>query len=277
MRRTLLAALAVAGCGDNRAGISPDTAPPVDALPPPIATVCAPGDPFSVLVLTRQTYWNHSSNPIAAAAIQAMGAAAGWHVDVAGDPIVVTEDQLTRTDAIVFSVTSGDILDDDQRALLERFFRSGGGYAGTHSASFTEWDWKFYPQLVPVLFKTHPLAFQGTMTIQAPGDPILADLPDPWVHFDEYYTFDRHPEELGVHVLLALDEAVAPNYPPDVAMGYHPISWTYQHDGIRAFYTGLGHPDDAYGEPLFLETLQHGISWAGSARYQARCGRAAMP
>jgi cytochrome c len=285
MRSTIaaLVSLAAAGCGDNRAAQNPDAGIPVDggiavdALPPPVAAVCPPGDPFSILVITRQTYWNHSSNPIAAAAIQAMGTARGWRVTVAGDPIAVTEDELTRTDAIVFSVTSGDILDPDQRALLERFFRSGGGYAGTHSASFTEWDWKFYAELVPVSFKIHPLPFQGTMTLQAPGDPIVADLPDPWIHLDEYYTFDRHPEALGVHVLLALDEAAAPDYPPSVAMGFHPIAWTYQHDGIRAFYTALGHTEESYGEPLVMEMLRRGIAWAGSSRYELRCGSSTIP
>jgi type 1 glutamine amidotransferase len=265
----------VVACGDNRTGSTADAADPPIV---PIAKICTPGDPMSVLVITRQTYWNHPSNPVAADAIRAMAMARGWRVEVAGDPIVVTEDQLTRTDVIVFSLTSGVILDADQRALLERFFRSAGGFAGTHSASFTEWDWTFYPRLVPVSFKSHPVPFEGHLTIEAPSDPILAGLPSPWIRTDEYYTFDGRPEHLGVHVLLALDETAVPDsYPQDLKVGFHPITWTQERHGFRAFYTALGHTVESYSEPLFLQTLERGIAWAGADHHAARCGAAAQP
>jgi len=179
MRWTLvLAALGMgASCGDNRTVPDADTAVPV-------AKRCTPGDPLSVLVITRQTLFFHASNPVAAEAIRTRGTALGWRVEVAGDPIVISEAQLTRTDVIVFSITSGDILEPDQRVLLERFFRSGGGFAGTHSASATEWDWPFYTELVAASFTTHPPIFEGHSRIEAPTDPIVADLPDPWIRAD---------------------------------------------------------------------------------------------
>ena len=262
---TVLAALAaLAGCGD--------------AADPPIAKICPPGDPMSVLVITRQTVWDHPSNPVAADAIRAMALARGWRIEVAGDPIVVTEDQLTRTDVIVFSLTSGVILDDEQHALLERFFRSAGGFAGTHSASFTEGDWPFYGKLVPVSFKAHPPVFEGHLTIEDSHDPIVAGLPDPWIRSDELYTFDGRPEDLGVHVLLALDESAVPDsYPQDMRVGYHPITWTHDLHGFRAFYTALGHTIESYREPLFLQMLEHGIAWAGADHHAARCGAGAPP
>lgn len=272
------AALALlAGCGDNRTATSPDA--PADPAPVvPVAKICTPGDPPSVLVITRQTYLDHPSNPVAAGAIVAMGTARGWRVEVAGDPIVVTEDQLTHTDVIVFSITSGNILDPDQRALLERFFRSGGGFAGTHSASVTEWDWPFYTRLVAVDFLTHPPLFEGHIAITALTDPILAGLPDPWIRSDEYFSFDRRPEDQGVHVLLALDESSVPaDYPPELKVGYHPIAWTHDHGGGRSFYTALGHTIESYSEPLFLQVLERGIDWAGAAHYVARCGAVAQP
>ena len=158
---TLAAIATAAGCGDNRTASDADTVVP-------IAKICAPGDPFSVLVITRQTYFMHPSNPVAAEAIRAQGEALGWHVEVTGDPIVLADDQLTRTDVIVFSITSGDILDPDQRTLFERFFRSGGGFAGTHSATATEWDWPFYTELTAAEFTTHPPIFDGHAKVEAP-------------------------------------------------------------------------------------------------------------
>jgi len=273
MRWTLvLAALGMgAGCGDNRTVPDADTAVPV-------AKRCTPGDPLSVLVITRQTLFFHASNPVAAEAIRTRGTALGWRVEVAGDPIVISEAQLTRTDVIVFSITSGDILEPDQRVLLERFFRSGGGFAGTHSASATEWDWPFYTELVAASFTTHPPIFEGHSRIEAPTDPIVADLPDPWIRADEYFSFDRRPEDQGVHVLLALDEATVPaDYPPELEVGYHPIAWTHEHASGRRFYNSLGHTIESYSEPLFLEVLERGIAWAGADHYAARCGAAATP
>jgi len=276
MRWTLavssLTVVASTACGDNAAGI--DAAPALV----PLAMQCTPGEPLSLLVVTRETTWFHPSNPVALDALRAMAAARGWHLRFAGDPIVVTEDDLTRTDVVVFSLTSGVILAPDQRTLLERFFRSGGGFAGTHSASFTEWDWPFYRKLVPVGFRDHPAPFEGQLTIEAPRDPILAGLPSPWVRTDEYYTFDGRPELLGVDVLLALDEAAAPaSYTADLRVGYHPLAWTQIIHGFRSFYTALGHTVESYAEPLFLQTLERGIAWAGAEHHAARCGATAQP
>jgi type 1 glutamine amidotransferase len=267
-----LGALATAaGCGDNGTEADEDTAMPV-------AKICVSGDPLSVLVITRQTLFDHASNPVAAQAIRAMGAARGWRVEVAGDPIVIPEGQLTRTDVVVFSITSGNILEPDQRTLLERFFRSGGGYAGTHSASATEWDWPFYTELVAANFQTHPPLFEGHAKVEAPADPIVAGLPDPWVRPDEYFSFDRRPEDQGVHVLLSLDEATVPaDYPPELKVGYHPIAWTHTNAGGRRFYNSLGHTVESYSDPMFLQMLERGIAWAGADHYAARCGAGPTP
>src|SRR5262249_3936232 len=51
--------------------------------------------------------------------------------------------------------------------------------------------------------------------------------------------------------------------PGDGAMGPdHPISWWHAYDGGRAWYTGLGHTDSTYSEPLFLSFLLGGIRYA---------------
>ena len=42
----------------------------------------------------------------------------------------------------------------------------------------------------------------------------------------------------------------------------HPIAWYHDYDGGRAWYTGLGHTDASYSEPLFREHLLGGIQYA---------------
>jgi type 1 glutamine amidotransferase len=42
----------------------------------------------------------------------------------------------------------------------------------------------------------------------------------------------------------------------------HPIAWYHKYDGGRSFYTGLGHTEESFSEPLFLEHLLGGIKYA---------------
>ncbi len=245
MRLVALALVALlAGCGDNE-------------------------HPFSVIIFTRQTEWDHPSNPIAAQALEQMAVDQGWLVQVSDDPAVFSEDTLEATSVVVFSVVSGDILDDAARRNLEHFFRNGGGFVGIHSASSAEFSWPFYSAtLVPVQFKTHPLPDNvqtGTLDVLAPDDPIMRGIPNPWVRADEFYTFWQRPEDVpGLHLLNALDEtSMGPDYPDSVRVGFHPLTFWHENDGTRAFYTALGHTEESYSEPDFLRMLQQAIEWAG--------------
>jgi type 1 glutamine amidotransferase len=259
MRRVIVCAL-LAACGDD--------------LPAEEVT-CPSDEALSLVVFDRENQWVHPSTPVAAQALQELGDARGWRVLVTDDPLALDDALLARTDVVMFSVTSGNILEEEQRARLERFFTGGGGFVGTHSASSTEHEWAFYKQvLVPVTFKTHPAIQQGVLSIEAPGDALVDNLPQPWVRTDEWYTFYERPEDLGLKVLLALDEAqMDPTTYPDWArVGYHPLAWTHERHGGRAFYTALGHTPESYGEPLFMQMLERGIDWAASDRHRARCG-----
>jgi len=251
---------ALAACGDDVRAEAP---------------ACSADEPLGVVVFNRENQWVHPSTPVAAQALQELGAARGWRVDVTADPLAFDDALLARTDVVMFSVTSGNVLEAEQRERLEGFFTGGGGFAGTHSASSTEHDWAFYKQvLVPATFKTHPSIQEGVVSIEAPLNPLVADLPQPWVRTDEWYTFYERPEDLGLRVLLALDEGRMDltAYPDWVRVGYHPLAWTHERHGGRAFYTALGHTPESYSEPLFMQMLARGIEWAGAERHLARCG-----
>ncbi|MGN6108562.1 MAG: ThuA domain-containing protein [Kofleriaceae bacterium] len=231
-----------------------------------------PSEPeaLSVVVVTRETLWFHPANPVAADAIRELGDARGWRVAVTGDVVSFTPDALASVDVVVFSLTSGTILDESSRAALEAFFQRGGGFAATHSAAATELDWPFYRTLMPATFKTHPVnppVRAGVLTVEDPGNSIVAGLPARWARSDEFYTFYERPEQLGLDLLLALDETTLEgDVASDVRVGYHPLAWTHEHQGVRAFYTALGHTPESYAEPAFLDMLARGIEWAGGAR-----------
>ena len=247
----LLLGLALAGCGDNltRNG----------------------SGPLSMVVATRQTNWQHPSNSVARQALIDLGAANGWTVVATDDPAFFRKDTLHDVDVVVFSVTSGDILDDQSREELGAFFQSGGGFVGIHSPSHTEWDWPFYmAKVVPVTFLTHPYptnVLNGQLVVVDPSDPIVADLPNPWPRADEFYTFNERPEDIeGLHIQLALDEDHVENYPDVDRVGYHPITFSHELAGGRSFYTALGHTPESYSELLFMQMIQRGIEWAAYRR-----------
>lgn len=214
--------------------------------------------PYRVLVFTRTAGFRHEAIPDALAAIEALGAEHGFAVDATEDPAVFDDARLAGYHAVVFLLTTGDVLDAGQQAAFERFIRAGGGYAGVHSAADTEYDWPWYVDLLGASFDSHPAIQTATLYVEEPSHPSTAGLPERWVRDDEWYNFRANPRG-SVQVLLALDEA---SYEGGTMGGDHPIAWYHTYEGGRAWYTGLGHTRESYAEPLFLRHLLGGIQYA---------------
>ncbi|MEO1337313.1 MAG: ThuA domain-containing protein, partial [Myxococcota bacterium] len=88
--------------------------------------------------------------------------------------------------------------------------------------------------------------------------PAMAGLPMRWNRFDEWYNFRTNPSNV-VDVLARLDETT---YNGGTMDGDHPIVWSHEYDGGRAFYTAGGHTSASYREPAFVGHLRGGILWA---------------
>src|SRR3984893_12100447 len=107
---------------------------------------------FAVLVFSKTTGFRHDSIPQGIAAIKALGAEHGFSVDSTEDGGRFTAAELARYRVVVFLCTTGEILDPGQKAAFEAFIRAGGGFAGIHSASDTEYQWAWYGRLVGAYF-----------------------------------------------------------------------------------------------------------------------------
>jgi type 1 glutamine amidotransferase len=213
-----------------------------------------------VLVFTKTTGFRHASIPAAIQAVEQLGTRNGFEVDATEDAAAFTDSSLARYDAVLFLMTTGDVLDDGQQAAFERYIRAGGGFVGVHSAADTEYDWPWYGGLLGTHFASHPAIQSATIDVASPRDPSTADLPARWTRTDEWYNFSSNPRG-SVHVLATLDETTYS--PGEGAMGAdHPIAWSHAYDGGRAWYTGGGHTDESYSEPLFLGHLLGGIRYA---------------
>ena len=59
-------------------------------------------------------------------------------------------------DVVVFMSTTGEVLNDAQQTAFENYIKAGGGFAGVHAASDTEYTWPWFGELVGGYFRNHP-------------------------------------------------------------------------------------------------------------------------
>jgi len=213
---------------------------------------------FRALVFTKTTGYRHDSIPAAIAAVEQLGAQNGFAVDQTEDAGAFTDANLARYRVVVFLLTTGDVLDDDQQSAMQRFVEAGNGWVGVHSAADTEYDWPYYGVLVGAYFKAHPAVQQASVHIEAPDTPATAGLPSTWVRTDEWYDFRTNPRP-DVTVLATVDEST---YTGGMMGADHPIAWTHlSPGGGRAVYTAMGHTIASYADPLFRGHLAGAIRW----------------
>ena len=213
-----------------------------------------------VLIFSKTLGWKHSCIPFAISAIQKLGVAHGFEVDTTTNAALFTDENLKNYSAVIFNSTSGNVLNNVQQTAFERYIQSGGGFAGIHGAAITEYDWPWYGQLMGAFFAHHPNnpnVRNGAIDVVDKNHPASKDLPDRWERADEWYNYTSfYP---GIRVLANLDEN---SYDGGTNGSSHPITWYHEYDGGRAFYTGTGHTDESYTDPVFLKQLLGGIQYA---------------
>jgi len=218
------------------------------------------GNQAKVLVFFKTKGWKHSSIPFGIKAIQKLGMENHFLVDTSSNSSVFADTNLKQYRAVIFNNTTGDILNNEQQAAFERYIQAGGGFVGIHSAADTEYTWSWYGELVGAYFSSHPNnpnVRTASIEISDKNHPSTSHLPNVWQRTDEWYSYKNFFH--GIKILANLDENT---YEGGTNGGNHPISWYHEYNGGRAFYTGLGHTDESYTEPLFLQHLLGGIRYA---------------
>jgi len=221
--------------------------------------------PPKVLVFSKTTFYYHESIPAGIAAIQLLGKQMHFDVDTTKDAAAFTDENLKQYAAVIFlstSDTSGVLLNDAQQTALMHFIESGKGYVGIHAASDAEYQWPWYNKLVGAYFKSHPKQQEAELDVTDSSFIATKKLPSSWKHFDEWYNY-KQTNWNDVHVLLTVNEK---SYTGGENGDYHPVCWYHDYDGGRSFYLGLGHTNESYKDPLFLQLLAGGIKYAISNR-----------
>ncbi|MEI8075743.1 MAG: ThuA domain-containing protein [Bacteroidota bacterium] len=212
---------------------------------------------IKILVFSRTLGFHHASIPTGIAAIQKIGKDNNMDVDTTTDANFFNAKQLEKYAAVVFLSTTGNVLNDEQQTAFENYIKKGGGFVGIHAATDTEYDWAWYNQLVGAYFKSHPKQQEAVLHIIDPTHISTMHLPKEWKRFDEWYNFKSIQPNL--HVLITIDEK---SYTGGENGDYHPMAWWHDFDGGRAFYTELGHTDESYADPLFIQHVTGGIAYA---------------
>lgn len=210
-----------------------------------------------ILVYAKTRGYHHNSIAAGLVAVQKLGVENNFAVDTTTDSTYFKRKTLKKYAAVVFLSTTGNVLNDAQQKVFEKYIQSGHGFVGVHAATDTEYDWPWYNKLVGAYFKSHPKQQEAILNIVDNTHPSTKHLPATWKRFDEWYNFkDIQPD---LQVLITIDEK---SYTGGANGATHPMAWYHDFDGGRAFYTEFGHTDESFKDPMFLQHLLGGIRYA---------------
>ena len=214
---------------------------------------------INVLVFSKTAAFRHQSIEAGKTAMSKMAKEKGFGVSFTEDASQFTELNLKKYNTVIFLNTTGDILNNEQQTSFERYIQAGGGYVGIHAATDTEYEWPWYNQLAGAWFLDHPMPnnVQKGRFFVTQKNEFTAGMPDSFERNDEFYSFKNISPK--INVVLKIDEK---SYTGGKNGDNHPISWYQTFDGGRSFYTAMGHTDETFSEPLFLNHLWAGIKYA---------------
>ena len=222
----------------------------------------SPSFAYEVLVFSKTAGFRHGNQITAGQqAITQLGSSNGFTATFTEDAAAFTGPNLANYEAVVFLNTTGDVLSAAQQTTMESYITAGGGFAGVHSATDTEYSWPWYGGLVGAYFANHPPGMSAAAIDVLDTTHLSTSHLEPrFTHTDEWYNFQTNPAG-SVQVLLDLDETTYTGGSMGVS---HPIAWYHSYSGGRSWYTGLGHNEAVYAEPWFRQHLLGGIQYAAN-------------
>jgi len=230
----------------------------------PIMAVAALGDPSTprrVLVVTVTKGYRHDSIQVAEPLLADIAAKdGGFEVDYArtDDDLAakMTPAALAGYAAVVFANTTGDLPLPDKDAFIE-WVGAGHAFVGMHAATDTFHNYPPYIEMVGGEFENHREQVPCRCLVADTSHPTTAhigshvDIP-----LEEMYLIKNYGQG-KVHLLVYMDR-----HPNDGNAGFYPLSWCRPFGQGRVWYTGLGHRDDVWTAPWFVEHIHQGVRWA---------------
>jgi type 1 glutamine amidotransferase len=227
---------------------------------------------FKGLLITKTDGWHHDSVAAAVPALQEMAKLHDIELVWPNHMGMFNGDGLAEYDVIVFALTTGDILNDEQQAAVEKFVQNGGGIVGIHAGGAdTEYDWPWWTNAFGHMFHIHPAVQTGTVEVIEPNFPGMDRFAKRFLFTEEWYEFDAARGD-NLKYLLAVDEDT---FDPKANWGakqgegmgdFHPLAWCHNYDGGRVFYTAFGHLPSTWSDKDFMHHVYGGIYWAATGK-----------
>lgn len=170
----------------------------------------------------------------------------------------ITAEKLKNYDAVFFYTTGSLPISETQKSDLLAFIRSGKGFAGSHCATDTFYDWKEYGELIGGYFDGHPWHEKVRVLVEDRKNPATKHLGDSFEITDEIYQFRTPYSREKLRVLMRLDMTSVKN-PGKRKDGDNALAWIRTFDKGRVFYTALGHRDEVWRDPRFQEHVLGGL------------------
>lgn len=191
------------------------------------------------------------------------------------DAELINAENLKNYNIVVF-FTQGDISvigEKDQGkpmgptgvADLIAWIEAGGAFMGFHCAS----DTFHTPEGAPVTpflemlggeFLTHGAQFEGTLKVVDTDHPAMANVPQDFKIFDEWYAF-RNFNKDKIHVLALLDPGEERTKQDKYNIANYPVIWCRTLGEGRVFYNALGHREDVWENPVFQQHVIDAAMW----------------
>jgi len=220
-----------------------------------------------ILIYTRNGEgYVHANIEASVKALEDICQGAGVLTEVSDSAELITGEYLAGFDAVIFCNSNNDAFtSDDQRKAFQEYIRSGGGFAGIHSACGSERNWPWFWSLLGGKFIRHAPLQPFDIKIIDPDHPSTSHLPDPW-NWEEDECYYLHHLNPDIHVLIAADltsveDEQRAEFPGTVFGDLFPLAWCHEFDGGRQWYTALGHKPEHYSDPYFRNHLKGGILW----------------
>ncbi len=239
------------------------------------AEITIPAEGKKVLLFSKTTGFRHEESIEAGKAkFEELASQEGWFLHNTESAGVFNGDQLAKFDVVIFNNSTGRVLTDEQRVLVQEYVENGGKLIGIHGAGDDShhWDW-YQGKLLGAKFSHHPLDPQlqeAQVMLDDGAESVLAEgLSKGWKHTDEWYIFFENPRASDFDILYTINgDQIIPNgnllWIKDKNWGMgedHPVAWSKKVGNGKTFYTSMGHHAAVWEQKAFVDMLVNAVNW----------------
>jgi uncharacterized protein len=223
---------------------------------------------------TRNGIAQHAFTSHALAVIERLGYETGlWDTFIRTDSNIIF-DQAQKTDGSpasggpslrnvdgIFFLGHRDVpINDQQKAELLAFVRSGKGFVAAHTGLTAFEAWPEFGEMLGATYGGHLYTGPGRVVSEQPGHPIVKHLGGSFEYNDEFYRAQAFSRE-KIDVLLRFLPASAPTskLPAD---GDFPLVWAKTYGQGRVVYSSFSHATEAWDTRSLQVLMLEAIKWS---------------